>query len=91
MISGPVGFVGKFARVVGPSLVGGGPFVRNLSSFCQDFCVRCSRLLVARKDCLNGEARPCDLLSPVNAALRHQPARDAGASGGGSVRLQSVE
>ena len=33
VILGFVGFVRNIARIVGPSPVGGGPFVRNLSSF----------------------------------------------------------
>ena len=36
-VSGRVVFVRKFAKVVGTPRVGGGRFVRNLSSFCQEF------------------------------------------------------
>lgn len=36
-VSGPVVFVRNLSRIVGPPRVGGGRFVRNLSSFCQEF------------------------------------------------------
>ena len=36
-VSGRVVFLRKIARLLGPSPVGGGPFVRNLSRFCQEF------------------------------------------------------
>jgi hypothetical protein len=36
-MSGGGGFIRKIARIVRPSAVGDGPFVRNLSSSCQEF------------------------------------------------------